>query len=45
MKTYNRNKTLKELKQNRKIFLNLGNVPYKNWYWSYGVPIPKKLRF
>lgn len=45
MKVYNRNKTLRELKWNRKKFLNLKNVPYKNWLWSYGVPIPKKCRF
>jgi hypothetical protein len=44
MTVYNRNKTLKELRWNRKAFLNLKNIPYKNWVWSYMVK-PKNVRF
>lgn len=44
MKISNRNNTLKELRWNRKAFLNLKNIPFENWVWNYMVR-PKNRKF
>lgn len=44
MITYDRKKTLRELRWNRKAYLNLKKIPIKNWVWNYGV-LPKNVRF